>query len=67
MKKLLLLAFSLLTIFSMALAQTKQEKAVSDAVEQLRKAMVEADSLMLDKLTAPQLSYGHSGGHIDDR
>lgn len=48
-------------------AQSKQEKAVADAVEQLRKAMVDADSLMLDKLTAEQLSYGHSSGHIDDK
>ena len=48
-------------------AQTKSEKAVADAVEQLRKAMVDADSTMLDKLTLLKLSYGHSGGHIDDQ
>ena len=41
--------------------------AVTNAVELLRKAMVDGDSLMLDKLTLPQLSYGHSGGHIDDK
>jgi ketosteroid isomerase-like protein len=29
--------------------------------------MVDADSVMLDKLTSPQLSYGHSGGAIDDK
>ncbi len=67
MKKLSLFAFSLLAIFSITFAQSKQEKAVSDAVEQLRKAMVDADSVMLDNLTTPQLSYGHSGGHIDDK
>ena len=67
MKKKFLITLSLLVVFSMAFAQTKQEKAVSDAVEQLRKAMVDADSLMLDKLTSTQLSYGHSGGHIDDK
>lgn len=50
-----------------AIAQTKNEKAVAKVVEQLRKAMVDADSLMLDKLTMDQLSYGHSGGHIDDK
>lgn len=48
-------------------AQSKQEKAVANAVEQLRKAMIDADSAMLDKLTAAQLSYGHSSGHIDDK
>ena len=67
MKKLILFFFSLLTFFSMTFAQTKQEQAVLNAVELLRKAMVDGDSLMLDKLTLPQLSYGHSGGHIDDK
>lgn len=48
-------------------AQTKSEKAVANVVEQLRKAMVDADAAMLEKLTLPKLSYGHSGGHIDDQ
>ena len=48
-------------------AQAKKEAAVVRAVEQLRKAMVDADSVMLDKLTSAKLSYGHSGGHIDDK
>lgn len=47
-------------------AQTKSENEVADAVEQLRIAMVDADSAMLEKLTLPKLSYGHSSGHIDD-
>jgi hypothetical protein len=48
-------------------AQTKQEKAVANAVEQLRMAMIDADSVMLDKLVSPKLSYGHSGGALDDK
>ena len=28
---------------------------------------MDADSVMLDKLTAAKLSYGHSSGHIDDK
>ena len=48
-------------------AQTKQEMAVANAVEQLRNAMVKADSVMLDQLTMDELSYGHSGGHVDDK
>lgn len=48
-------------------AQSKQETAVANAVEQLRKAMVDADSVMLDNLTMDELSYGHSGGHVDDK
>lgn len=50
-----------------SLAQGKNEKAVVKAVERLRKAMVDADSIVLDKLTSDKLSYGHSGGHIDDK
>ncbi len=48
-------------------AQTKQETAVANAIEQLRKAMIDADSVMLYRLTSAKLSYGHSGGHIDDK
>ena len=67
MKKIILFFLSLLTGFSTAFAQTKQEQAVLNTVELLRKAMVDADSVMLDKLVSPKLSYGHSGGHIDDK
>lgn len=45
----------------------KKETAVAAAVEQLRKAMIDADSATLDKLTAAELSYGHSSGHLDDK
>ena len=66
MKKIII---SSILFFGMAhaIAQTKSEKAVAKVVEQLRKAMVDADSLMLDKLTMDQLTYGHSSGHIDDK
>ncbi len=45
----------------------RQEKAVMDAVEQLRKGMIDADKAILEKLVTDKLSYGHSGGHIDDK
>jgi hypothetical protein len=48
-------------------AQNKYEAAIANAVEQLRKAMIDADPVTLEKLTLPKLSYGHSGGHIDDK
>lgn len=57
----------LLLMASLVHAQTKQEADVANAVEQLRKAMVDADPVKLDKLVSPKLSYGHSGGHIDDK
>jgi hypothetical protein len=36
-------------------------------VEDLRKAMIAADKIALDQLTAPELSYGHSNGMIEDK
>jgi hypothetical protein len=42
-------------------------KEIATAVEQLRKAIVNADSTMLDKLTADELSYGHSGGLLQNK
>lgn len=47
--------------------QGKDEKAVSAAVEALRKAMVDPDKATLEKLTLPQLSYGHSNGMIQNQ
>ncbi|HEU4608172.1 MAG TPA: nuclear transport factor 2 family protein [Chitinophagaceae bacterium] len=41
--------------------------SIENSVEQLRKAMVEADSAMLDKLTAAELTYGHSNGLIENK
>lgn len=48
-------------------AQTKQEKEVAAAVEQLRKAMVDADSIVLSDLTDDKLTYGHSGGKVETK
>jgi ketosteroid isomerase-like protein len=50
-----------------AMAQPGEEAAVAQAVEKLRAAMLAADRGQLDALTAPQLSYGHSGGVVEDK
>ena len=50
-----------------AKAQSSDEASVTQAVEKLRAAMLAADRSQLDALTAPQLSYGHSGGVIEDK
>ena len=50
-----------------ARGQTTNELAVRAAVENLRKAMIDADSAMLDKLTDEKLSYGHSGGTVEGK
>lgn len=48
-------------------AQSKQEKAVANAVEQLRIAMVDGNKSQLENLVADKLSYGHSSGKIEDK
>lgn len=66
MKKLILW-MAILAVSTTALAQSKDETKVAAAVEALKKAMVEADSVNLYALTLPGLSYGHSSGHVDDQ
>lgn len=66
MKKTLLL-FAVLFASTVLFAQTKEEAAVAKAVETLRQAMIDADSAVLDRITLPGLSYGHSSGKIEDK
>lgn len=40
---------------------------VTYAVEQLRKAMISADGTMLDNLASSELTYGHSGGQMQNK
>lgn len=63
------LSFLLLfiAIAALSIGQTKKEQAVAAAVASLRQAMIDGDSVLLDKLTGDKLSYGHSGGHIQDK
>jgi hypothetical protein len=68
MNKRLLFTSAVFFLFTfIAGAQTKVQKKVADAVEQLRKAMVDGNKVELEKLVAEKLSYGHSGGHVDDK
>lgn len=56
--------------FLMAIAVFGQKKddtqSVTDAAEKLRLAMISGERLALESLIVPELTYGHSGGHIDD-
>jgi len=52
---------------TVALGQSKDEKDVVAAVEFLRKAMLDGDKSALDKIAAPELTYGHSSGTIEDK
>lgn len=61
------MAVLLLLISTTISAQSKQETAVSNAVEKLRTAMVSGERAALDAVAAEQLSYGHSSGLIETK
>jgi ketosteroid isomerase-like protein len=68
MAKKIIVALLFLTMTGVqAFSQSKQEKEVADAVEALRSAMVNADKAALEKLTAEELSYGHSSGKVENK
>lgn len=50
-----------------AMAQTKEKNEVARAVETLRKAMIDADSVVLDKIADDSLTYGHSSGFVQHK
>ena len=50
-----------------ASAQSGEEAAVTRAVDALIRAMIAADKAQLEAVTAPELSYGHSSGQIENR
>ncbi|MCF2500869.1 MULTISPECIES: nuclear transport factor 2 family protein [Dyadobacter] len=64
-KTFLLIAFLLFNIASFA--QSADEKAVADAVEKIRVAIIGAKEADLMKLTSPKLTYGHSNGLMEDQ
>jgi phage-related minor tail protein len=66
MRKALLLFTFMLFANTLLFAQS-DEKAVAEAVEKLRVALVDANEGELEKLTSPSLSYGHSNGLLEDK
>lgn len=52
---------------SPSFAESADATAVADAVSALTKAMLAGDKAQLEALVADQLSYGHSGGVVQDK
>jgi ketosteroid isomerase-like protein len=52
---------------SPALAEAGDETAVKQNVEALREALLKADKAQLERLTADQISYGHSDGRVQNK
>lgn len=67
MKLKIILLMAVLSAGKIAVAQSKQVAEVAAAVEQLRQAMISGDSLQLTAIVAEDLTYGHSGGKIEDK
>jgi Domain of unknown function (DUF4440) len=67
MKKLIVPFFAFLFAAIQTNAQSKQEAAVAKAVEKLRLAMISANPDDLRSISSTQLSYGHSGGTVENQ
>lgn len=67
MKKATFLLIASLFSYTVSIAQSADEKAVAAAVENLRKAMLDGDKAKLEALAAPELTYGHSSGTLEDK
>ncbi len=60
--------FILLTSSVLSLsAQSKDEKDVAAAVEKLNRAMVDPEKSLLESIVSESLSYGHSGGIVQNK
>jgi ketosteroid isomerase-like protein len=68
MKKLIIIAIAILGLTALAIGQqSDEEKAVSAAVETLKKAIVDADKDLLESIAADNLVYGHSNGRVQNK
>ena len=66
MIKKLLIALSFITVSLTFAQKNNDQQAVSEASEKLRSAMISGDNAILESLILPELTYGHSSGHIDN-
>lgn len=57
----------LLMLGTAAKAQSADEKAIAEAGKQLNQGLITRNTKLLEMLVAPELSYGHSNGNIEDR
>jgi ketosteroid isomerase-like protein len=67
MYKIIVAIAILINAIITANAQSQAERKVAEAVVSLKNAMINADKNLLESLVADKLSYGHSGGAIDDK
>jgi hypothetical protein len=61
------LAVGLLDILPAFATDSDEEAAVAKGVEAFRAGQIAADARALDALCAPELSYSHSDGRVEDK
>jgi len=61
------LAAGLLGLFPAVATEADEETAVAKNVEAFRAAQIAADAKAFDVLCAPELSYSHSDGRVEDK
>lgn len=66
MIKKIIFALSFLVAITVFGQKKNDTQSVTDAAEKLRSAMISGEKSALESLIVPELTYGHSGGHIDD-
>jgi hypothetical protein len=67
MKKLILILAIFCLNINAIIAQTAEEMKVAEAVATLRKALIDPDKAVLEKIVHEGLSYGHSSGLIETK
>ena len=66
-RKLFFTGIILTAMIMVVNAQSEVETSVADAVEKLRKAMIDGNKEELENIVSDKLSYGHSGGHVEGK
>lgn len=67
MKKFSTIFIFLVFISSTMDAQSKSEKQLAASVEKLRLAMISGNANDLENIVMDELTYGHSGGHVEGK
>lgn len=67
MKKIQSLIIVFLALTFTGYSQTKEEKAVLEAIEVLKKGIINADKDLLNTIAAEELVYGHSSGKVQNK
>ncbi|WPO89366.1 nuclear transport factor 2 family protein [Chryseobacterium sp. HR92] len=66
MIKKLIFAIGFMMAISISAQKISDKEAVNAVAEKFRLAMISGEKSDLESLILPELTYGHSGGHIDD-